>query len=253
MYGGNLDGNACGMDGTADEFENWMYAAIGSTNFDDGYGCGKCYKITCIGPYGDNPSCECSGSITVQAIDQCPECDDNHFDLNSDALAYLTGGDASMAGTCGVVEIEYERVDCSAITTNFKVTNKGGTSQFWYGFHLDDVNDDGGIKSVSLLKDGSEIATCTKDNGPSFWICNGGSQLSASYPLDIKITSDEGKSVTASDCITSFSGGEEMRCNTNLGGGSTTSDTDDSEEEDTSDDTDEDSDTSSDGTIKIKE
>eukprot|EP00486_Rosalina_sp_Unknown_P016696 CAMPEP_0201580516 /NCGR_PEP_ID=MMETSP0190_2-20130828/49542_1 /ASSEMBLY_ACC=CAM_ASM_000263 /TAXON_ID=37353 /ORGANISM="Rosalina sp." /LENGTH=30 /DNA_ID= /DNA_START= /DNA_END= /DNA_ORIENTATION= len=30
MYGGNLDGNACGMDGTSDEFEQKYYAAIGS-------------------------------------------------------------------------------------------------------------------------------------------------------------------------------------------------------------------------------
>jgi len=220
MYGGNIYGNACGMDGTADAFGNWAYAAIGSNNFDSGYGCGKCYTITCQGAYGDNPNCQCSGSITVQAIDQCPECSDSHFDINAAALASLTGGSSDMAGLCGVVSVTYERVDCSAITGNFKIINKDGTSIWWYGFHLNDVNDDGGIKSVELLKDGSWIATCTKDNGPSFWICNG---LSANVPLDVKITSDLGKSVTAYNCITSLEGGTEMTCNTNLAGGDSSS------------------------------
>ena len=205
------------MDGTADTFGNAYYAAIGSDNFDDGYGCGKCYTVKCTGAYGSNPDCSCdtSKSITIQAIDMCPECSNTHFDFNKDVMIYLTGSE-TMAGICGVISIEYERVDCTGITNNFKVTNKDGTSKWWYGFHLDDVNDDGGIKSVQLLKDGSWIANCNKANGPSYWLCNGGSTLSASTPLDIKITSDLGKSVTASNCITSFEGGAEMTCNTNL-------------------------------------
>ena len=225
MYDGNLYGNACGMNGTADAFNNTHYVAIGSTNFDDGYGCGKCYTITCIGAYGDNPDCSCGSepTITVQAIDQCPECTSTEFDLNDDMMAKITGSE-SMADTCGEITIEYERVDCTAITSNFYIENKSGTSQWWYGFHLNDVNDDGGISTVELYQSGSYIGYCDKDDdGPSYWLCTASS---GTFPddlnpaLDIKITSDQGKSVTAYECITTYDSSAIMQCNTNLAEGS---------------------------------
>jgi len=143
-------------------------------------------------------------------------------------MNYLTGS-SSMATKCGEISIKYKRVDCSAIKSNFYLKNKDGTSQYWYGFHLNDVNDDGGIKTVKLYKSGKYVTSCTKSGGPSFWLCANGGKISKSTPLDIQIISDKGRKVTAKNCITSFSGGKIMKCNTNLSKGSGFT-----EEEDTS-------------------
>jgi len=218
-YGGNENGNACGyIKVNKDTFPYGYYAAIGGSNFDDGYGCGKCYKIKCEGPYGTNPSCHCSDSpeVVVQALDQCPECSDSHFDLNPTAMAKIVG--PGLSGTCGVIQISYERVDCQ-MAGNFKVRNKGGTSQFWYGLHLDDVTGAGGIKTVELYKNNNKVGYCNKNQGPSFWICTASSGSFPDTPLSIKIISDQGTSVTAADCIKNYNGGAEFQCNTNLGGG----------------------------------
>lgn len=122
----NDDGNACGMSGTASAYKNTMYAAIAGSEFDDGYGCGKCYQIKGTGAYGNNPDCNFdTTTITIQAIDQCPssECSASHFDLSKDAMTAITGS-ANMASTCGEISIKYKRVDCTGITGNFYIKNK---------------------------------------------------------------------------------------------------------------------------------
>lgn len=220
FYGGNTNGNACGMDGTAPAYGNERFVAIGSANFDDGYGCGKCFTLTCTGPYGNNPGCSCGDTptIKVQAIDQCPECSTDHFDLNADAFAAIVG--PGLAGTCGKISVTWDQIPCDEITQNFNVVNKGGTSEWWYGLHLNDVNGAGGIKEVTLyFPDGTQAGTCDKSQGPSFWICSASQGSFNKLPMSIKITSATGESVTAEGCITSLAGGAEMTCNTNLGGG----------------------------------
>eukprot|EP01084_Bolivina_argentea_P022744 42293_1 len=83
-YGGNPSGGACGYATVAtSSFPFGYYAACGGTVFDNGYGCGKCFEITCIGPYTTNPSCHCSSttpSVVISCMDQCSECSDTHFD-----------------------------------------------------------------------------------------------------------------------------------------------------------------------------
>eukprot|EP00484_Ammonia_sp_Unknown_P020021 CAMPEP_0197029184 /NCGR_PEP_ID=MMETSP1384-20130603/8679_1 /TAXON_ID=29189 /ORGANISM="Ammonia sp." /LENGTH=474 /DNA_ID=CAMNT_0042458299 /DNA_START=39 /DNA_END=1463 /DNA_ORIENTATION=- len=220
FYGGNAAGNACGFNGVATaSFPYGYYAAAGGGTFDSGYGCGKCFQITCIGAYGVNPDCSCGSepTVTVEVLDQCPECSAAHFDLNPTAMAKIVG--PGLSGTCGKIEITYERVDC-AYGVNFRVRNKAGTSQFWYGLHLEDIAGDGSVTSLELYKSGSKVGYCTKNNGPSFWICTASSGTFPDLPMSIKLTSDNGETVTAENCITSYTGGAEMQCNTNFGGGS---------------------------------
>ena len=73
-YGGNVNGNACGYNSLATAtFPYGFMAACGGTVFDNGYGCGKCYRITCIGPYGTNPGCSCdpnTPSVIISCMDQ---------------------------------------------------------------------------------------------------------------------------------------------------------------------------------------
>ena len=63
-YGGNPSGNACGYsDVPESSFPFGYYTACGTDNFDSGYGCGRCYEITCVGPYdSSNTGCSCSST-----------------------------------------------------------------------------------------------------------------------------------------------------------------------------------------------
>ena len=50
FYGGNVAGNACGfIDLPTVSFPYGLASAAGGDNFDDGYGCGGCFEITCTG------------------------------------------------------------------------------------------------------------------------------------------------------------------------------------------------------------
>lgn len=69
-----------------------------------------------------------------------------------------------------------------------------------------------------MKKGSTKVTTCSKSDGSSYWLCSG--TISQSLPLSIQITSDKGKTVTASNCITSFSGNKVMSCSTNLSKGS---------------------------------
>lgn len=220
-YGGNENGNACGFNGVnKNKFPFGYYAAIGGKNFDSGYGCGKCYKITCLGPDGNNPKCKCSNNptVTVQSLDHCPECSNKHFDLNPTSMAKIVG--PGLSGTCGKIKIKYERVNCQ-MSGGFKVRNKGGTSKYWYGLHVENVNGAGGVKKVELYKNNNKIGTCNKNQGPSFFICSkiGGGAF-PNPPLSIKIFSDSGTSKKANNCIKSYDGGKTFQCSGNLPRGS---------------------------------
>ena len=76
-YGGNSDGGACGfLDAeSTSTFPYSYYAAVGSTTWDDGYGCGKCYTVTCTGNHPDDAGngCGCTDtpSVLLQVMDQC--------------------------------------------------------------------------------------------------------------------------------------------------------------------------------------
>lgn len=204
-YGGNVAGNACGYNSLNTGSFPWGFsAACGGTVFDSGYGCGKCYRITCNGPYGDNPGCSCDSttpSVIISCMDQCPECGDDHFDLNTESFERIVA--PGLAGTCGEIDITIERVAC-AYTGNIQIRAKTGTSAYWYGFHIDDITGNGNVKSVAIKSSGASSydTTCDKSQGASFWICSGGFPITA--PLSVRLTNAEGQTITCNNCITNL-------------------------------------------------
>merc|ERR1719295_2441719 len=100
----------------------------------------------------------------------------------------------------------------------FSVRNKGGVSKWWYGLHVDDVAGNGGVSQIKLGKDGVEVGSCNKDNGPSYWGCTANSGTFPDMPMDITLIDETGASVTASNCITSYDAAETtpMTCDTNF-------------------------------------
>eukprot|EP01084_Bolivina_argentea_P103819 185939_1 len=220
-YGGNPSGGACGYaDVATSTFPFGYYAAAGGDIFDNGYGCGKCYEITCIGPYLANPSCFCDATtptVIIQVRDQCPPCSsaEMHFDLDPTAMARIVGD--GLSGTCGIIETTVRRVECE-YNTNIKIRSKSGTSIYWYGFHIDNVAAYGAIDSISLYSDSSATTSqgsCAKDEGPSFWKCTT-TATEFLFPMTLKLTDDAGNTIILSECITSSTMDTEFECGVNF-------------------------------------
>jgi hypothetical protein len=217
FYGGAESGNACGyIDLPKVSFPYGFSVAIGGETFDEGYGCGACFEVSCVGAFGDNPDCLCNGedSVIVQATDQCPECEPNHFDLNTNAFANIVGS-VDMAGTCGIIETAFRRVSCN-FDGNIKIRSKSGTSGWWYGLHVDDIAGYGAISTIKLREAGRRQVgqdefdiVCDKSSGPSFWLCQiPNRQIFA--PLDVSLTDSAGRMMVEINVITNLSGDQEF-------------------------------------------
>jgi expansin (peptidoglycan-binding protein) len=225
FYGGNPSGGACGYnDLPRVSFPKGFSVAIGGDAFNNGYGCGACFEVSCIGTYTNNPSCLCNGgedSVIVQATDQCPECSSTHFDLNTNAFVNLVGS-VDMAGTCGIIETKFRRVSCN-FQSNIKIRSKSGTSGHWYVLHIDDVAGYGAIKQIKLREADRRQAgqdefdiVCDKTNGPSFWICNRPNDRQILASLDVELTDSGGRILRRNNVITNLNGNREFDFGTNF-------------------------------------
>jgi len=127
-------------------------------------------------------------------MDLCPECEYNHFDLNPAAMEYIVAD--GLAGTCGVIELEYTRVNCP-ITKNIHIRPKSGTTRYWFGFHIDDIAGSGSVEKAVI----NGKTTCWKGTGePSYWQCQGDT-YPLEFPLSITLTNDQGTSISCDGCI----------------------------------------------------
>ena len=226
FYGGNESGNACGYNDLPKvTFPKGFSVAIGGDLFDDGYGCGACFEVTCLGPSGHNPGCSCgddgSNRVIVQATDECPECSSTHFDLNTAAFESIVA--PGLAGTCGIIRTSFRRVSCD-FKSNIKIRSKGGTSGYWYGLHVDDVAGYGAIQSVKLREAGRRQngqnafdIVCRKSEGASFWLCDrpGGREIFAN--LDVELVDSAGRVLRTNNVITNLGGGQEFDFRKNFG------------------------------------
>ncbi|GAB1527654.1 hypothetical protein RhiTH_010842 [Rhizoctonia solani] len=137
-YGGNWPGGMCsfsdyphvGLNGVALGGAQWFGAA----------GCGACIKIT-----------GASGSVTAMVNDQCPECNNNHLDLDE---AYAAKVDANFRAK-GIFDIKWEFVPCT-VSGNLQFKNKEGTSQWYFAMQ---------VRNSRLPIDTLEVST---NNGASW-------------------------------------------------------------------------------------
>ena len=175
--------------------------------FNQGLGCGACYEITCLGPFDpSNIGCLCSlttPTVTIQVMDQCPECSSTHFDLDPTSMARIVG--PGLSGTCGVISIEFRRVNCDH-AVDVTIRAGSGTSASFYDLFVDDVAGYGALNKVELKSSGSVVYNqCSKSTGPSKWNCAGPYPLTV--PLTVRLTDSEGRDIEADDVITSVAGG----------------------------------------------
>ena len=229
FYGGNPSGGACGYNDLPQvTFPKGFSVAVGGDLFDDGYGCGACFEVTCDSAFGSNPNCLCGqngqNKVIVQATDQCPECASNHFDLNAAAFTSIVKDqDPSMAGTCGIINTSYRRVSCD-FKSNIKIRSKSGTSGHWYGLHIDDVAGYGAIKSVKLREASRRQngqwdfdIVCRKSEGASFWLCDRPNGREIFANLDVMLEDSAGRILKSKNVIKNLRGNQEFDFGKNFG------------------------------------
>jgi hypothetical protein len=133
FYGGNVQGGTCsfstytlpaGLYGTAFSGQAWNNAA----------NCGGCVKVSHAGKsitamVSSLPIwiSQTSTNHSSQIVDKCPECDEGHLDLFSDAFAALD------SPSKGIIDTSYEFVDCPKVSGPLTIHTKSGVSQYWFG------------------------------------------------------------------------------------------------------------------------
>jgi len=73
---------ACGFNRPNTGIAEGMFAAVGSSDWDTGYGCGTCAEVSYKGR-----------TVTVNVVDRCWGCSKGWFDLGGPAWTKLTGGE----------------------------------------------------------------------------------------------------------------------------------------------------------------
>ncbi|KAG8796594.1 hypothetical protein FRC12_016581 [Ceratobasidium sp. 428] len=191
-YGGNWPGGMCsfsdyphdGLNGVAIGGEQWFGAAA----------CGACVKIT-----------GASGSVTAMVNNQCPECKDNHLDLEEvyaakvDAnfktkgifnITWLVKSSPSISALVADASLYPTRqfVPCT-ISGNLQFKNKEGTSQWYFAMQ---------VRNSRLPIDTLEVST----NGGASWtrVNRETYNFFTSYSgfgetVDIRVTSTTGQQI----------------------------------------------------------
>lgn len=211
FYDGTVDGGACGYATlpTA-SFPFGFQVQTGGSAFNDGYGCGACYEITCDGSNeapGSPCSCDSKKKVVVQATDFCPGCESNHINMNSASFNTITSTEI-----CGLIKTTYRRVDCD-FQGGIIIRSKQGTSGYWYGLHVDGVAGYGTLNNVKLRQASSRESgqldfhiNCDKSGGASYWWCDLEGLKPIQAPLDVLFTDSAQRTLELNNVITDLGG-----------------------------------------------
>ncbi|PSR83520.1 RlpA-like double-psi beta-barrel-protein domain-containing protein-containing protein [Coniella lustricola] len=176
FYGGNLSGGTCSFT-TLSTIPNSLYGtAFSGAMWDDAAECGACVEVT--GPNGK--------TITAMIVDECPECEEGHFDLFENAFLEL--GTASE----GIIDITYTMVSCG-ITSPIVLANKSGTSAYWFSMQV--VNANEAVDSLEVSTDGGSTWQSTTRSSYNFFENSSGFGTAT---VDVRVTSTSGDVITVS-------------------------------------------------------
>jgi hypothetical protein len=191
FYGGSdvsgTNNGACGYGNTFSFGYGTMTTALSSALFDNGYMCGACFQITCVG----DPNCY-SNSIVVTATNLCPQgsysgvCDypQQHFDLSQPAFAQIAPSGV------GLVNVQYQRVSCQK--TGGIMFNIQGHTYFLQVL----VYNVGGMGDVSSLQIAGSTTGWTSMSWGWGTNYNTGTVFDG-QPLSFMVSNAEGSTVTS--------------------------------------------------------
>lgn len=153
---------------------NGLYAALPSSEWDNGAACGEYLDIT--GPNGHK--------VRAEVVDQCPQCEDGHVDLSQGAFSKLAPLPA------GEIPVSYHTAANPPLPAPLAVRLKEGSSANWLA--LLPMNTGNPLSSVQVKNSSGGWDTLTED-GYGYWIAQQGE---GPGPFTVKLTDTQGHTAT---------------------------------------------------------
>jgi expansin (peptidoglycan-binding protein) len=155
---------------------NDRFVALSPSEYDGAAACGGYLTVT--GP---------DGSVTVQVIDQCPECAAGHIDLSEPAFAELAPLSA------GLINVHYQFLADPRLPGPITMEVKSGSSQYWLALLADNTGNP--LASVQVETASGGWLSLARANY-NYWVAQSGA---GTGPFTVRLTDVEGNSVTVHD------------------------------------------------------
>jgi expansin len=152
---------------------NDLFVALPPPQYDGAAACGGYLTIT--GP---------DGSVTVQVIDQCPDCAAGHIDLSEPAFAELAPLSA------GLINVRYQYLADPPLPGPITMEVKSGSSQYWLALLADNTGNPLASVQVETASGGWVSLARASYN---YWIAQSGA---GAGPFTVRLTDTEGNQVT---------------------------------------------------------
>ena len=150
-----------------------LFVALPPREYDGAAACGGYMTVT--GP---------DGSVTVQVIDQCPDCAAGHIDLSEPAFAKLAPLSA------GLINVRYQYLVDPVLPGPITLEVKSGSSQYWLALLADNTGNPLASVQVETGSGGwMSLARASYD----YWIAQSGV---GAGPFTVRLTDTEGNQVT---------------------------------------------------------
>ena len=154
-----------------------LFVALSPSEYDSAAACGGYITVT-----GPNRT-----SVTVQVIDQCPECASGHIDLSEPAFAELAPLGA------GLINVSYQYLADPPLPGPITMEVKQGSSQYWLALLADNTGNP--LASVQVETASGGWVNLARANY-NYWIAQSGA---GSGPFTVRLTDTEGHTVTVRD------------------------------------------------------
>ena len=157
---------------------NSFFVALSPSEYNGAAACGGFMTVT--GP---------DGSVTVQVIDQCPECATGHIDLSEPAFAELAPLGA------GLINVHYRYLADPALPGPVTMEVKSGSSQYWLALLAGNTGNPLASVQVETASGGWVSLARASYN---YWIAQSGA---GSGPFTVRLTDAQGNQVTVHNVV----------------------------------------------------
>jgi hypothetical protein len=174
-----------------------LYVALPPPEYGAAVACGSYLQVT--GP---------DGSVTVEVVDQCPECQAGHIDLSEQAFARIAPLSA------GLVQVSYHTIADPPLPAPLSMLVKTGSSAYYLA--LLPINNGNPLASVAVHQDSGgwqELARTTY----GYWLASSGA---GPGPFSVRLTDSLGHQATVNGIT--ISPGVAQATGTSMYGGAAT-------------------------------
>jgi expansin len=150
-----------------------LYVALSPSEYGAAAACGSYLQVT--GP---------DGSVTVEVVDQCPECQAGHIDLSEQAFARIAPLNA------GLVPVSYHTVADPPLPASLSMLVKTGSSAYYLA--LLPINNGNPLASVAVSQGSGDWQELTRTTY-GYWLASSGA---GPGPFTVRLTDSLGHQAT---------------------------------------------------------